>query len=198
MNHDLVKKLEAILFLYGEPLKFSKLAGFLGVEILELKNLLGEFKGELKNEKRGLALIETEETVALATKPEFGSLVAEILKDEMRPELSATMLEVLALLTYLGPLSKSEIEFIRGVNSTFVLRNLSLRGLVEKGGGTSATLSASNFSVTAETLAFLGKSDLKDLPKYEEYRDLINNWRANFSKTHSTGSGQAIKDEPGS
>ncbi len=181
MNSNL-KKLEAILFLYGEPLKFSKLAGFLGVEILELQNLLEEFRGELKNENRGLALIETEETVALTTKPEFGSLVAEILKDEMRPELSATMLEVLALLTYLGPLSKSEIEFIRGVNSTFVLRNLSLRGLVEKSSG--------NFSVTAETLAFLGKSELKDLPKYEEYRDLINNWRANFSKN--------IKNESGS
>src|SRR3989344_2420895 len=135
--------LEALLFIHGESLQLKKVAAALGAEKEELREALEVLKRELQSDERGLFLlsdapIETifsapdweSKKIQLATKPAFSGILEQFVKEELREDLSPASLEALSLIAYLGPVSRSEIDYIRGVNSSFILRNLALRGLI--------------------------------------------------------------------
>src|SRR5207253_1777638 len=81
---------------------------------------------------RGLSLVETESEVALVTRSEVSGLIETLAKEELDRDLGKAGLETLSIILYYGPLARREIDYIRGVNSTFILRNLLVRGLVER------------------------------------------------------------------
>lgn len=160
--------LETILFAYGEPIAVEKLAKIAKEKkdavISSLKELQEEYK------ERGLALVSHKNSWQMGTNPQNTGYIEEIVKSDMTGELSRSALETLTIIAYKGPLSRSEIEYIRGVNSTFTLRTLAMRGLVER---EENPKDARGFvyHVSIPFLRHLGLSRIEDLPKYSEFKN---------------------------
>lgn len=169
---SLVSKLEALLFIYGEPMEMKKLAKILGVKEAEIKDGVAALETELQRAERGLSLVQDKGTVQMVTKPEFSKLLEDITKQEFSESLTPAGLETLSIIAYAGPISRADIEFIRGVNSSFIVRTLLMRGLVER----TVDPKRSNtylYSTSFELLRHLGLSKNSDLPDYSKYKELV-------------------------
>lgn len=171
-------KLEAILFIHGEPLPAVKLGELLSVEQDELAALLGTLEERLRAAERGLMLLKDREKVQLVTKPEFHSVLEGFVKEELSEDLTPAVLETLAIISYFGPISRSRIEYQRGVNSMFILRNLLLRGLVER---FPDPQHANSFLYRAslDLWKHLGLSRKEDLPEFEKFQGLLAQFENN-------------------
>ena len=162
---NLESKIEAVLFWKGEPMSFAKLADTLKVSKVDISEAVLRLKEQLHD--RGIALVIKEDEVTLATVAELSSLFEELTKEELNKELSKSSLETLSIVLYKNGVSRSEIDYIRGVNSSFILRALSIRGLVEK-----ITDPADSrrfiYKPSFELLSFMGVQSVEELPDYFE------------------------------
>lgn len=168
--NNLEQKIESILFFKGEPVKLKKLAEILKVEITEINQALINLKNNLEN--RGLVLMETQDEVVLAVSPTNSLLIENLQKEELNKDLSKASLETLSIIIYKNGATRSEIDFIRGVNSNFTLRVLSIRGLVEK---VQAEEDSRRFvyKPTFDLLAFLGISKVEDMPGFMDLKNSL-------------------------
>jgi segregation and condensation protein B len=164
--------LEALLFVHGEPMPLKKIAEVLKLKDADIPALIAEFQKKLSETHRGLSLVTSGERVQLATKAELNSALEDFVKAELSEELTPASLEVLALVSYLGPISRGKLEYIRGVNSSFILRSLLIRGLVERSIDPENSL-AYIYQPTFALLEHLGLGSAKDLPDYEKFRSLL-------------------------
>lgn len=167
-TQQLVQKLEAILFYLAEPVSITFLAKTLGVskeEIEEAKNKLKKDLGE-----RGLRVIEKNDEIVLVTAPELSETIENIIKEERERDLGKAGIETLSIIAYKGPVTKKEIEYIRGVNSQYALRNLLLRGLVERK-PSKLDERVIVYTVTTDTVRFLGLSKIEELPEFGELKE---------------------------
>jgi len=171
---DLDKKIEAILFWKGEPMKLKKLADMFSVSVDDVQFGINSLKEDLLN--RGIALIEKEDEVMLATAPEFSGIIEELTKEELSKDLGKASLETLSIVLYQGPIKRSEIDYIRGVNSQFILRSLLVRGLIEK---ITDPKDARTFvyKPSFELLAHLGVRNIEELPEYESVKRDIESFK---------------------
>lgn len=163
----LAQSIEAILFATAEPKTVKELSERLNApkeEVAEaLKVLQQSYEGH------GIMLALHEETATLVSRPEQSSLLETIRKEELSKELTRASAETLAIVCYLGSTSKAEIEFIRGVNVSYTLRSLQMRGLVEaKGNGRAIT-----YHPTLAVLEHFGISSIENLPQYQETRQKL-------------------------
>ena len=161
---NLEQKIEAILFFKGEPISRKKLSEFLEVGQTEINEVIEKLKENLKN--RGIVLQEKENEITLGTMPELSDLVEKLQKEELNKELSKASLETLSIILYKNGVGRALIDYIRGVNSSFTLRALSIRGLIEK----SIDPEDSRryiYKPTFELLSFMGVRSVEELPDYE-------------------------------
>ncbi len=158
--------LEAILFAAGEPMSKKRLAGFMGVSGGQFDTALAALREALQG--RGLALIETMDEVELRTVPEASEAIKKLRESELSRDLGKASLETLALVLYQGTATRSQIDWVRGVNSSAALRALLLRGLVERIEDPNDRRRA-RYKPTVDALAHLGVSRLEDLPRYAEF-----------------------------
>lgn len=161
-NQNLIAALEALLFSYGNPLNKKQISQLLNIVVDEIETLINALILELEKENRGLALIEHQETYQLITKPKFAELINQLIKNDFKNQLSPAVLETLSIIAYSGPVSKAEIEHIRGVNSNFTLRQLTLRDLINHENET--------YVVSQNFLKHLGLTSISQLPDYQKYR----------------------------
>ena len=161
---DLDAKIEALLFYKGETMKVKELVKLLDADQDAVENALSELKEKLSG--RGVRLIRKEDEVQLATSPEISDLIEQIRKDELTKDLGKAGAETLAIVLYKGPITRAEIDYVRGVNSTFILRNLLIRGLVEKVSNPKDQRSFL-YKPTLELLSFLGISSIEELPEFD-------------------------------
>lgn len=164
---NLEQQLEAILFYKNEPLTIKELSKLLEKSEREIKEALQNLARSLEN--RGVCLIMTEDEVGLATAPEMKNLIEKIAKDEMSSEIGKAGLETLAIVLYNGPVSRREIDYIRGVNSSFILRNLCVRGLIEKEQD-SKDQRIFKYKSSLNLLAHLGIKKVEELPEFGMFR----------------------------
>ncbi|MCX6703400.1 MAG: SMC-Scp complex subunit ScpB [Candidatus Zambryskibacteria bacterium] len=159
------QKIESILFYKNEPVSATELSEWLEVSLDEVMLGIESLKQSLLG--RGVVLLENRGEYSLATAPLSAGLIEKIVKDELSKDLSTASLETLAVVIYKGPVTRKEIEYIRGVNVSFSLRNLLLRGLIEK---VSSKLDERIFLYTPsiDALKYLGVTSVKELPGYEE------------------------------
>ena len=122
--------IESILFYLAEPIKIARLAALVHRPLGEVDSAITELEGAL--ESRGIRLIRNRDEVTLGTAPDAGPLIEAMTIEELSKELSKAAVETLAIVLYKGPISRSEIDYIRGVNSQFIIRHLEVRGLIEK------------------------------------------------------------------
>ena len=168
---------EALLFIHGEPLSYKKIESVLGLKKGEAEVLAAGFKKHLEEAGRGLQLISDKEKVQLATKPEFNKIVEDFVKDELTEDLSPASLEALAIVAYLGPISRAKLEYLRGVNSIVILRSLMIRGLVERLPDPEHP-SGFLYRPTFELMKHLGLATKEDMPEYEKFQELLKVFEA--------------------
>ncbi|MDO8594952.1 MAG: SMC-Scp complex subunit ScpB [bacterium] len=172
---ELEKQIEAVLFWKGEPMTFPELCRALKAPSNEVKKSLGALKKSL--EGRGLALIQTEDEIALATAPESHELIERLRKEELSRDLGKAALETLSIILYKKEVPRRDIEYIRGVNSTAILRSLLIRGLIER---KQSEVDERQFLYrpTIELCSLLGLKNVEDLPEYLEVRKELDSAKA--------------------
>jgi len=168
---NLESSIEAILFFKGEPVSIKKLEDILKVLESEIKNAIFNLKNNLQN--RGIVLLEKNNEITLGTAPEFSKFIEDLQKEELNKELSKASLETLSIILYKKGVSRAEIDYIRGVNSSFTLRALSVRGLIEK----TVDLKDNRkyiYNPSFELLSFMGVKSIEELPDWEEVNNSVN------------------------
>lgn len=164
-DFSLSSRCEAILFASARAWSRRKLAEACEVSIDEIDVALNTLKERLETSGSGLQLTEHGLEIELVTRGEFAPLLRHIFTQDAAGELSRPSLETLAILAYRGPLTRPELEQIRGVQCAMILRNLSLRGLVEL--GNEERLGQQTYQVTMDFLKYLGLSSLSELPDFQ-------------------------------
>lgn len=165
---SLQSQIESILFVAIKPMPVKELADLIKVKPKEVEEALEALGAEYKNNERGLSLIKNNNQYQLTTAPENAALIQDFLKDETSGELSQPSLEALTVIAYRGPIGKLELEKIRGVNCSLIIRNLLLRGLIEE--KYNKAKDENFYTVTHDFIRFLGLSDISELPEYKKLR----------------------------
>lgn len=165
---SLKSQLESLLFVAIKPLAVKELSAFTNSKTKEVEEALTELENDYGSGERGLSIIKNNNQYQLTTSPENTALIQEFLKDETSGELSQPSLEALTIIAYRGPIGKLELEKIRGVNCSLILRNLLLRGLIEEKFDKSKE--ENYYTVTHDFVRFLGINSVNDLPEYAKLR----------------------------
>lgn len=158
--------IESLLFVSGEPVKISRLAKITGVSRPEVENAIMILCAEYGTGKRGMIIMKKEDEIQMATNPDNAEFAKFLVEGELQGTLSNAALEVISIVAYRGPVTRAQIESIRGVNSSFTLRNLLMRGLVDRvenpkdGRGYI-------YNISFNFLKHLGLEDINKLPDYE-------------------------------
>jgi segregation and condensation protein B len=163
---NLEAKIEALLAVSPRPLDIKKLAELTGSSKDEVREAVAALSDRLREAGSGVAVVHVDDEVRMGTAPEATETVKAFIKDETTGELTRPQLETLTVIAYRGPVSKSELEQIRGVNCTMILRNLMMRGLIDERmeGG------VAQYSASMEFMSFLGARSVAELPDYETLR----------------------------
>lgn len=162
--------LESLLFISGEPVSFRKLAKIIPQKENELKSSAESLAKKYTERSGGLRILIKDDKIQMVTAGESSEFVNNFLKADIEGELSRAALEVLSIIAYRGPISRSEIENIRGVNCSFTLRHLLIRGLAERINNPKDAR-AYLYRVSFDFLKNLGVEKVEDLPKFKELRE---------------------------
>jgi segregation and condensation protein B len=160
--------IEALLFYKAAPQSKKKLVKFFSVSDEELSVAIHVLRQRLR--VGAIRLIETETEIQLATAPELSDFIGAVRKQEVTGDIGKAGAETLAIILYREPITRAEIDRIRGVNSSFILRNLLTRGLVEREPAPGGT---HQFRASAALLAHLGVTHKHDLPRFSEFMNAI-------------------------
>ncbi|MEX2055003.1 MAG: SMC-Scp complex subunit ScpB [Candidatus Andersenbacteria bacterium] len=158
----LLPKLEALLFLAGEAVSFTELARLLNADSAMIKTQINELKQMLA--AHGLTIVTTDTHAQLTTSPTVSDFVTQYITGESQ-DISAAAAETLALVAYRGPISRYDIDAIRGVDSRRMIRQLALRGLIRATTGESGV---PRYVIAPEFLEHLGLTDRSELPRFAE------------------------------
>lgn len=161
---SLEAQIEAALFFKAEPLTTKKLALLLGVDEQKIEESLNKFEENLSG--RGIVLVRKNKEVMLETAAEASPIIESLVKEELSKDIGKAGLEVVSIVLYRGPVTKRDIDYIRGVNSSLVLRNLLIRGLVERSENRGARGSFI-YQPTFTLLSHLGLKNIEELPEYD-------------------------------
>ena len=164
--NDLAKKIEALLFVSGEGMAISRLASLLKKSDSDVKSALEELETHL-GEHHAITLLKDVDKISLVSSKDVSRLVEDFAKEEFAGELTRAALETLTVIAYKGPVRRSEIDYVRGVNASFILRNLLTRGLVERLRDQKDSR-AYLYRVSSDFLKFLGLNSIAELPGYGE------------------------------
>ena len=159
---------ESVLFYLNEEVGKKRLSDLVGCSLAELEESLDEIRQA--RESSGIVLVETQTTVALGTNSHSSQLIDSFAKSETVSPLSKAALETLSVILYQSPVTRAEIDVVRGVNSLYSVRNLLVRGLISRRTVEGKVV----YEPTTETLQLLGISTSKELPDYNEVLQKID------------------------
>ena len=172
--------IEALIFYRNEPVSYHWLARELKLPeakiITEIEAMKGYYEG------RGITLLQTEDEVSLVTSAGTQDVIATLENRAEERELSKQALETLAIVAYKGQVTKPEIDYIRGVNSVFILRNLLMRGLVMKKQNLLDKRSPL-YILTPDCLAHLSVTSREDLPGFQTAQERLNEMEDRFHES---------------
>lgn len=167
---NLKTKIESILLIVGSA----------GVSLKRLREILGQDENQIRQaiselienySSHGIRILQKEDEWQFGTAPEESKTVENLIKSEFTESLSRASLEVLATIAYKGPITRAEVEHIRGVNSSFSIRSLLLRGLVERIENPKDARSYI-YKISFDFLKYLGIEKIENLPEWDEYHKI--------------------------
>ncbi len=159
--------IEAILYAAAKPVEVASLAKLLGVSQELVREAVADVKARYNTESSGVHVLEHEGKIQFVTNPACADVVKSFAKEDMGGELTRPSLETLTIIAYRGPITKPEIEQIRGVNCSLILRNLLMRGLVEE--SEDARGLQPLYTVSIDFLRHLGLHGVSELPEFETF-----------------------------
>lgn len=159
-------KIEALLAVSPRPLSIKKIAELTGMAKEDVRHAAGNLADRLKTVGSGVVIVHVDDELRMASSPDVSDVVEAFVKDETTGELTRPQLETLTVIAYRGPVSKAELEQIRGVNCTMILRNLMMRGLVDE----AAADGIAQYAVSMEFMRHLGAGSVSELPDYDNLR----------------------------
>lgn len=162
--------LEAVLFAMGDSVELSKLSEVIEEDTETTKALLMELKEKYSGEEFGIELLELEDSFQLATKPGMYDALIKIAKTPRKMSLSESVIETLSIIAYKQPITRVEIESIRGVSCDFAVNKLLEYNLICELGRKDAPGRPLLFGTTEEFLRSFGVKSLKDLPEIDTLR----------------------------
>ncbi len=169
------KVIEALLFASESPLSLQNLQEILepdGMERQEIKKAIADLAASLEEGNRALQVVEVAGGFRLVTRKELGPWIRK-LKRPKKVRLSPASLEVLAIIAYKQPVTTPEIEAIRGVNSSGVIKTLLERNLIKAAGRMDAVGNPFMYATRKEFLEYFGLRSLKDLPTLKEFQEIL-------------------------
>lgn len=162
---ELHRAIEALLSLAGRPLSYRKIAELLGTDITKARTVVAAFRTTWNARGGGTVVATTGDEVRLVTHPDLHAVAEVYVKEETRSELTRPQLEALTVIAYRGPITKAELEQIRGVHCGLILRNLMIRGLVDE--RRDVERGEDVYEISMDFLRYLGVTDVRELPDYE-------------------------------
>jgi len=158
--------MEAILFIFGEQIDKKKLAGALKVDESEIEEAAKTLSQKFLSQDSGIILMENGGKYMLATKPQHAALVEKFITEDLKEDLTPAALETLSIIAYFGPALRAQIDYLRGVNSSFILRSLLIRGLVNR----KIKGNAYEYEVSFDFLKYMGVNQVSQMPQYDKYQ----------------------------
>lgn len=155
---------EGILFAAGEPVKASKIAVVLETDVETVKDAVNELKEEYDRDRRGFNIIDILEGYQICSRPEYYTYIQEILGEQRKQPLSNAAMEALAIIAYKQPITRGQVEHIRGVNSGGCINRLYERGLIEEKGRLDAPGRPILYVTTENFLRCFGLRNPQELP----------------------------------
>lgn len=170
--------IEALLFVSGEPLKVKDMCSIIQCDEDYLKQTLDEMMLEYEYDERGIKLININDSYQLVTKPLYSDYVQKLLRVNSRQSLSQASLETLAIIAYRQPITRVDIDEIRGVKSDRAVSTLAERNLIREAGRKNVAGRPILYEVTDEFFRYFGIKNIKDMPflddllrKYEDINE---------------------------
>lgn len=165
--------LESLIFASGKPIEIKKLGKICNLDCKKVQDSLVKLNDEYEKNDRGIRLVLKSDVVQMVTAPKNSEIVKSLSTSELAEDLSTVSLESLTIIAYKGPITRAELEAIRGVNCLYVLRTLLIRGLIEKKQHPKDSR-LGIYEVTTKFLRHLGLKNISDLPNYEDLKKKIN------------------------
>jgi segregation and condensation protein B len=164
--NELSSKIESLLFISGRPMSSRELADLIKAEVKDIEEAGEKLIAECKEKNSGMQVIKNGSSFQMVTSSDNAELIQQFVKDETTGELSRPSLETLTIIAYRGPVAKTDLDRIRGINCSLILRNLLIRGLIDS--RDDKKKDEIYYTVTFDFLRFLGLNDVKELPDYEK------------------------------
>lgn len=161
---ELVPAFEAVLFAGGEPVSIDRFSQVFEITPEEVDEVMDMLEVKLKKKNGGLSLVRLENTYQMTTKPEYAAFIKKMFEIKRRTPLSPAALEVLAVVAYNQPVTKSFIEQVRGVDCSGVVTTLVEKGLIEERGRLELPGRPLLYGTTKNFLRCFSMSDLSELP----------------------------------
>lgn len=171
MRDEIKAAIEALLFVNGERMSEDELLEILGLDPSDFREIIREMADEYLEPHRGIQILTLDGGYILGTKPEYAQVVGKLIKPVGR-RLSPAALETLAIIAYRQPLSRAEIEQIRGVKTDRVITTLLEKGIIKETGKKAAPGKPTLYGTTHEFLRIFGLSSLDELPALEGERGI--------------------------
>ena len=192
--------LETMMFMWGEPLEVKDAAEVLEADKKEVRELFKELMEEYEQEGRGIRIREVDDAFGYVTFVENELFVKKLCTPVRVRRLSQAALEVLAIIAYRQPVTRSEIDSIRGIKSERVIDGLMDKGLIEIRGRSEGVGRPLIYATTKEFLKKFGFASLKDLPEVPEYeemrRERENEGYGQMSMDFEAGDADAESEDP--
>ena len=169
--------IEAILYAAGYPVKYSKLSEVLGLDVKDVKTMVEHMAEQYNKEdsSRGINLLMFEDTCQFCTKEQYAPYIREALGIKRGGNLSASSLEVLAVVAYNQPVTRAYVDTVRGVDSSYAMNSLIDKGLIEACGRLDAPGRPMIYATTEKFLRVFGINSLEDLPQTESLEEIAKN-----------------------
>lgn len=164
IDNELDCIIEAILFAAGDPVPLKRLQSVLEIDYDEINGALTRLSDFYSFSRRGIALVRLEESVQLCSRSEYGDYVRKMLETRRAPTLTPTALEVLSIIAYRQPVTRLQIETIRGADSSYTVASLAEKGLIEECGRLDVPGRPHLYRTTYNFLRSFGLESIDDLP----------------------------------
>jgi len=177
MDHDFQKQIvEALIFASDVPISAKKVADFEeALDTRKIKKIVEELNSDYQKSKRAFFIANVAGGFQLNTRKDFTPWLKKLFKGRLRTRLSQASLESLAIIAFKQPLSRVEVDAIRGVNSSGVVKNLLERNLICIAGRSDGPGKPLLYGTTKEFLRYFGINDIADLPKPKEIEEIMGN-----------------------
>ena len=170
--NEIPQILEAILFVAGEPVAVADLAQALEVSEMEIMHAVEELQREC--ERRGVTIHRYGDHLRMETRPEYAPYVERLLQPVQRQTLSQTAMETLAVIAYRQPVTKGEVEQVRGVKCDYSVQSLLHKGLIKEAGRKEALGRPILYATTDRFLEHFGISDIRELPPLPDVQEKVD------------------------